>query len=96
MVIGIPTGNILEGKIKQSKLKLIQAWIEIYRDDLMADWRLQNRIPISGKEFISCFASSKQVLIFLTFFQLLQVENEGISVFLLRFYMLLVLQQKAL
>lgn len=39
-VISIPAGIVLNGKIKPAKLRLIQAWIEIHRDDLMADWKL--------------------------------------------------------
>jgi len=39
-VISIPSGEILAGRIKPAKLKLVQAWIEIHRDDLMADWKL--------------------------------------------------------
>ena len=39
-VLAIPSGNVLEGKIKPTKLRLVQAWIEIHRDELMADWRL--------------------------------------------------------
>ena len=31
---------VLEGKIKPNKLKLVQAWIEIHKEDLMADWAL--------------------------------------------------------
>jgi hypothetical protein len=27
-------------RIKPAKLRLVQAWIEIHRDDLMADWKL--------------------------------------------------------
>ena len=42
-VIAIPSGNMLDGKLKPTKLKLVQAWIEIHRDELMADWqRLQS------------------------------------------------------
>lgn len=40
MVIAIPTGDILEGSLKPNKLKLVQAWIEIHQDDLLADWEL--------------------------------------------------------
>lgn len=29
-----------EGTIKSNKLKLIQAWIEIHKEDLMADWEV--------------------------------------------------------
>jgi shikimate kinase len=39
-VIAIPDGKILEGDIKPNKMKLIQAWIEIHQDELMADWEL--------------------------------------------------------
>jgi len=33
-------GNLLEGTIATSKRKLVEAWIEIHRDELMADWKL--------------------------------------------------------
>jgi uncharacterized protein DUF4160 len=39
-VISIPDGAVIEGSIKSSKLKLVQAWVEIHQDELMADWRL--------------------------------------------------------
>ncbi len=39
-VISIPDGAVLEGTLKSAKLKLVQAWIEIHQEDLMADWRL--------------------------------------------------------
>lgn len=39
-IIAIPDGKILEGDIKSNKMKLIQAWIEIHQDELMADWEL--------------------------------------------------------
>ena len=39
-MIAIPTGDILEGSLKPNKLKLVQAWIEIHQDDLLADWEL--------------------------------------------------------
>ena len=39
-VIGIPGGHLLEGKLKGNKLKLVEAWIEIHKDELMADWEL--------------------------------------------------------
>lgn len=39
-VIEIPTGKILEGKLKSNKMKLVQAWIEIHKEELMADWEL--------------------------------------------------------
>jgi hypothetical protein len=39
-VISIPEGEIIEGAIRANKLKLVQAWIEIHQEDLMADWQL--------------------------------------------------------
>ncbi len=39
-MIGIPEGNVLAGKLNPAKLKLVQAWIEIHKDELMADWQL--------------------------------------------------------
>jgi hypothetical protein len=42
-VLSIPDGNILEGSIKPNKMKLVQAWIEIHKEELMADWELAAR-----------------------------------------------------
>ena len=39
-VITIPEGEVLEGSIKSAKLKLVQAWIEIHQEELMANWEL--------------------------------------------------------
>ena len=39
-VIEIPTGNVLEGSLPRNKQKLVDAWIEIHKEDLMADWQL--------------------------------------------------------
>lgn len=33
-------GEILEGKIPKNKLKLLEAWVEIHREDLDANWKL--------------------------------------------------------
>ena len=33
-------GEILEGQIPQSKMKLVEAWMEIHREDLVANWKL--------------------------------------------------------
>lgn len=38
--IAIADGSVLAGELPPSKMKLVQAWIEIHREDLMADWRL--------------------------------------------------------
>ena len=39
-VYAIPDGELLSGEIPLAKGRLVQAWIEIHRDDLMADWQL--------------------------------------------------------
>lgn len=39
-VISIPDGGVIEGSFRSSKLKLVEAWIEIHRDELMANWKL--------------------------------------------------------
>ncbi len=39
-VIAIPEGEVLEGSLPPSKMKLVIAWVEIHRDELMADWDL--------------------------------------------------------
>ena len=39
-VILIPDGNLLEGDLPAKKLRLVQAWIAIHEEELMADWAL--------------------------------------------------------
>ena len=39
-VFEIPSGRLLAGKIPPSKRKLVEAWIEIHRNELMEDWDL--------------------------------------------------------
>ena len=38
-VLEIPTGELLAGGLPSNKTRLVQAWIEIHRDELMANWR---------------------------------------------------------
>lgn len=38
--IAIDNGEVLYGELPKSKTKLVQAWIEIHRHELMDDWRL--------------------------------------------------------
>lgn len=45
-VIAIPEGELLEGSLQQGKMKMVVAWIEIHRDELMADWQL----AVSGQQ----------------------------------------------
>jgi hypothetical protein len=42
--VSIENGEILAGKLPRKQLRLVQAWIELYRDELMANWE----ISISG------------------------------------------------
>jgi hypothetical protein len=40
IVIGISECDVLYGEMPARHLRLIQAWIEIHRDELIADWEL--------------------------------------------------------
>ena len=42
-VLSIADGEVLGGELKPNKLRLVQAWIEIHRDELMADWLLASQ-----------------------------------------------------
>lgn len=42
-MIAIPSGELLEGELKANKLKLVQAWIEIHQEELLADWELASQ-----------------------------------------------------
>ena len=46
VIVAIPDGEVLEGSIPNSKMKLLQAWIELHRDELIADWNL----AVSGEQ----------------------------------------------
>ena len=39
-VVSIPDGNLIAGNFPKDKLKLVIAWMEIHKDELMADWKL--------------------------------------------------------
>ena len=40
-------GTILEGKFPKSQMKLLDAWMEIHKDDLAANWKLLS----NGEQF---------------------------------------------
>ena len=40
VIVSIPDGEVLEGAIPKAKMKLLQAWIEIHKDELVANWQL--------------------------------------------------------
>ncbi len=39
-VYKLPDGDLLEGSLPSNKEKLIRAWIEIHKEELMANWQL--------------------------------------------------------
>jgi hypothetical protein len=39
-VVSIPDGEIIEGELPLKKLRILQAWIAIHEEELMADWAL--------------------------------------------------------
>lgn len=39
-VFNIADGSILEGSLPSPKRKLVEAWIEIHREELLANWQL--------------------------------------------------------
>jgi hypothetical protein len=39
-VVNIVDGNVIAGDFPKAQLKLVQAWVEIHKDELMADWKL--------------------------------------------------------
>ena len=47
-VIAIPNGNVIEGSLPSNKLKLVLAWIEIHKEDLMQNWKL----AVNGKNHL--------------------------------------------
>ncbi len=42
-MIAVPSGEVLEGELKPGKLRLVQAWVEIHQEELMADWELASQ-----------------------------------------------------
>lgn len=40
VIVSIPDGKVLGGKIPPNKMKLLLAWIELHQDELIADWEL--------------------------------------------------------
>ena len=46
VVFSIEDSELIAGKLKPNKMRLVQACIEIHKDELMADWEL----AINGQE----------------------------------------------
>ena len=38
VVIEIPSGHLLDGDLPGKQMKLVQAWVALHSDELMADW----------------------------------------------------------
>ena len=45
-VFSIEEGELLAGAIPNKQIRLVQAWIEIHREELKADWQL----AVNGEE----------------------------------------------
>ena len=45
-VFSILNGEVLAGNLPSGKVRLVQAWIEIHREELQADWEL----VVNGEE----------------------------------------------
>ena len=39
-VFSIDSGDVLDGSLPRRQTRMVLAWIEIHRDELMADWSL--------------------------------------------------------
>ena len=46
VIVAIPDGGVLEGSIPNPKMKLLQAWVELHKEELEADWEL----AVSGQQ----------------------------------------------
>lgn len=42
-VFVIPSGELLEGQLPEKKVRLVQVWIDLHEEELMADWALATR-----------------------------------------------------
>lgn len=47
-MVRIPDGAIFDGSLPIKQMKLVQAWVAIHQDELMADWLLasEGQTPI--------------------------------------------------
>jgi hypothetical protein len=45
-VFSLVDGELLAGELPKNKRKLVEAWIEIHREELIADWQL----AVNGQE----------------------------------------------
>jgi desulfoferrodoxin (superoxide reductase-like protein) len=40
VVVSVPEGEVLAGSLPPNKTRLLLAWIELHRDELVANWQL--------------------------------------------------------
>jgi hypothetical protein len=46
VVLALRDGKVLEGELPPAKMRLLLAWVEIHKDELLADWEL----AVSGQQ----------------------------------------------
>ncbi|MEI7825938.1 MAG: DUF4160 domain-containing protein [Chlorobiaceae bacterium] len=46
VIVSISNDEILEGNFPNNKMKLLQAWMKLHKDELVANWQL----AISGQQ----------------------------------------------
>ena len=67
VVLGLPDGEIMEGSIPNNKMKLVEAWIEIHKEDLLANWELavngQEVFKIEPTSGLDCVTEIKSVVV---------------------------------
>ena len=39
-IFAIPSAEMIEGTLPKNKIRLVQAWMEIHQEELMANWQL--------------------------------------------------------
>ena len=44
--VAIADGSLFDGALPQKQLKMVQAWIEIHKEELLVDWEL----AVNGEE----------------------------------------------
>ena len=39
-IFAIESGDVIDGSIPKRQLRLVQAWVELHREELLVDWQL--------------------------------------------------------
>ncbi len=45
-VLNIDDGSVIDGNLPRKQLRMVQAWIEIHKEELLVDWEL----AVNGEE----------------------------------------------